>query len=153
MNNDPSNRTLIERAKKKNKTDSVQLPELGYTPANLRALRKFYELTQKEVAQLTDSSVRSIQNWQADPETSSHRAMPIQKWRELLSLLGISKPEYSPFCLRRLRLIYNLTQEDVAQLMETPLRTIQCWEIEADLSSHRPMPLSKWYDLLNLLGH
>lgn len=68
----------------------MNLPEAGYTPANLRALLKQAGLTQMQAAALLDppASSRSINNWCADTDNANHRDMPLVKWRELLQLLS-----------------------------------------------------------------
>lgn len=90
--NNAEKKHLSDRISERNNQADPFLPELGYTPANLRFLRKFYHLTQKELAHLTQSALRSVQNWEAEPEiSSSHRAMPLDKWRLLLNELDIKE--------------------------------------------------------------
>lgn len=61
--------------------------ELGYTPANLKALRQKHGLTQQAVADITETSLTTAQRWEASPELSSYANMPHTKWRRLLQYL------------------------------------------------------------------
>lgn len=61
--------------------------ELGYTPANLKALRQEYGLTQQAVADITETSLSTAQRWEASPELSSSASMPHSKWLMLLQYL------------------------------------------------------------------
>ena len=61
--------------------------QLGYTPRNLRSIRKKYGLTQQAVADLLDVTISALQRWEADIDLKSHADMPIRKWFELLSKL------------------------------------------------------------------
>ena len=54
--------------------------ELGYTPANLKALRKQYGLTQQLVADITGVSLATAQRWEANPKQKSYASMPHQQW-------------------------------------------------------------------------
>lgn len=58
--------------------------ELGYTPANLKALRQKYGLTQQRVADITESTLKTAQKWEASPSMSSYANMPHIKWLKLL---------------------------------------------------------------------
>ena len=58
--------------------------ELGYTPANLKALRQEYGLTQQNVADITQSTLKTAQKWEASPSMSSYANMPHTKWLKLL---------------------------------------------------------------------
>lgn len=58
--------------------------ELGYTPENLKALRKMYGLTQRNVADITESTLKTAQKWEASPSMSSYANMPHTKWLKLL---------------------------------------------------------------------
>lgn len=58
--------------------------ELGYTPNNLKALRRRYELTQQQVADITGSTIKTAQKWEASPSMSSFANMPHTKWLKLL---------------------------------------------------------------------
>lgn len=62
-------------------------PELGYTPANLKALRRRYGLTQQQVADITKSTLKNAQKWEASPSMSSFANMPYTKWLKLLEHL------------------------------------------------------------------
>lgn len=58
--------------------------ELGYTPANLKALRQEYRLTQQRVADITGVTIVTAQKWEASPSMSSYANMPHTKWIKLL---------------------------------------------------------------------
>jgi DNA-binding transcriptional regulator YiaG len=61
--------------------------ELGYTPANLKALRQEYGLTHQNVADITQSTLKTAQKWEASPSMSSYANMPHTKWLKLLEYL------------------------------------------------------------------
>lgn len=65
----------------------IESPELGYTPANLRAVREKYGLTQTQVAEIV--GVRSyiqVGRWEIETDSPARRAdMPLEKWRILLA--------------------------------------------------------------------
>lgn len=61
--------------------------ELGYTPTNLKALRQEYGLTQQNVADITQSTLKTAQKWEASPSMSSYANMPHTKWLKLLEYL------------------------------------------------------------------
>lgn len=61
--------------------------ELGYTPNNLKALRREYGLTQQNVADITESKLKTAQKWEASPSMSSFANMPYTKWLKLLEYL------------------------------------------------------------------
>ncbi len=61
--------------------------ELGYTPNNLKALRREYRLTQQNVADITESTLKTAQKWEASPNLKSYANMPHTKWRRLLQYL------------------------------------------------------------------
>ena len=61
--------------------------ELGYTPANLKALRQEYGLTQQAVADITETSLTTAQRWEASPALSSYANMPHTNWLRLLKYL------------------------------------------------------------------
>lgn len=58
--------------------------ELGYTPQNLKKLRKIHNLTQTQVGEITDTALRTVQNWEADVDAKDHSGMPHRKWVALL---------------------------------------------------------------------
>lgn len=58
--------------------------ELGYTPANLKALRRKYGLTQQNVADITESKLKTAQKWEASPSMISYANMSHTKWLKLL---------------------------------------------------------------------
>ena len=61
--------------------------ELGYTPANLKALRQRYGLTQQNVADITETKLKTAQKWETSPSMSSYANMPHTKWLKLLEYL------------------------------------------------------------------
>lgn len=61
--------------------------ELGYTPANLKALRQRHGLTQQNVADITASTLKTAQKWETSPSMSSYANMPHTKWLKLLEYL------------------------------------------------------------------
>lgn len=61
--------------------------ELGYTPANLKALRQQYGLTQQNVADITASTLKTAQKWETSPNLKSYANMPHTKWLKLLEYL------------------------------------------------------------------
>lgn len=65
----------------------IDAPELGYTPANLKALRQQYGLTQQNVADITESTLKTAQKWETSPSMSSYANMPHTKWLKLLEYL------------------------------------------------------------------
>ena len=65
----------------------IENAELGYTPANLKALRQQHGLTQQNVADITESKLKTAQKWEASPSMSSYANMPHTKWLKLLEYL------------------------------------------------------------------
>ncbi len=49
----------------------------------LRALMKKHELTQREVAELACVSIKTVESWLADAESSNHRNMPARNMRAI----------------------------------------------------------------------
>ena len=62
-------------------------PEFGYTPNNLKALRREHGLTQQNVADITESKLKTAQKWETSPSMSSYANMPHTKWLKLLEYL------------------------------------------------------------------
>lgn len=62
-------------------------PEFGYTPNNLKALRREHGLTQQNVADITESKLKTAQKWETSPNMSSFANMPHTKWLKLLEYL------------------------------------------------------------------
>lgn len=54
--------------------------EIGYTPKNLKLLREQYSLTQSDVGKITQTALRTVQNWEAGVDTKDHAGMPHRKW-------------------------------------------------------------------------
>lgn len=65
----------------------IDAAELGYTPANLKRLRQQYGLTQQQVADITESTLKTAQKWEASPSMSSFANMPYTKWLKILKYL------------------------------------------------------------------
>lgn len=65
----------------------IDNPELGYTPANLKALRQKNDLTQQATADLLKVNISAFQRWEADINLKSHTDMPLKKWVELIAKL------------------------------------------------------------------
>lgn len=65
----------------------IENAELGYTPANLKSLRQQHGLTQQNVADITESKLKTAQKWEASPSMSSFANMPHTKWLKLLEYL------------------------------------------------------------------
>lgn len=65
----------------------IEQMELGYTPANLKALRQQHGLTQQQVADITESTLKTAQKWETSPSMSSFANMPHTKWLKLLGYL------------------------------------------------------------------
>lgn len=61
--------------------------EFGYTPANLKALRQQYGLTQQNVADITQTKLKTAQKWEASPSMTSFANMPHTKWLKLLEYI------------------------------------------------------------------
>ncbi len=66
----------------------IDSPELGYTPNNLKALRKMYGLTQQKVADITGVALSTAQRWEANPKQKSYASMPHKDWVELLEYVN-----------------------------------------------------------------
>lgn len=62
----------------------IENAELGYTPANLKALRRRYGLTQQQVADITESTLKNAQKWEASQSMRSFTNMSHTKWLKLL---------------------------------------------------------------------
>ncbi len=65
----------------------VNLPDPGYTPANLRTLLKHAGLTQQAAADMIGVDGRTVRKWVADIGNASHRDMPLHQWLKLLDAL------------------------------------------------------------------
>lgn len=67
----------------------IENAEFGYTPNNLKALRQKHGLTQQAVADITETSLKTAQRWEASPNQSSFANMPHTKWLKLLEYAKI----------------------------------------------------------------
>lgn len=66
----------------------VTLPELGYTPANLKALREQANLTQRQVADITNTvNYATVVRWETDVGGKNHADMPQYKWQMLIKAI------------------------------------------------------------------
>ena len=72
----------------------IDLPELGYTPANLRSLREQCGLTRRKVADITNTvNYATIVRWETDVGAKNHADMPQYKWQMLIESIAIkTKP-------------------------------------------------------------
>lgn len=69
--------------------ERIALPELGYTPKNLQAIKQIFGLTSERVAEIVGVTTRTAQRWEKEPDgTYQHSNMPVDKWRELLHFLS-----------------------------------------------------------------
>jgi DNA-binding transcriptional regulator YiaG len=66
----------------------IENAELGYTPNNLKSLRKKHGLTQQNVADITESTLKNAQKWETSPNLKSYANMPHTKWLKLLEYVG-----------------------------------------------------------------
>ena len=65
-----------------------EVPEIGYTPANLKALRKKFGLTQARVAEITETkTIYSVRRWEAPLDAKNRADMPLAKWLRLLKYI------------------------------------------------------------------
>lgn len=72
-----------------NKINPSQL-ELGYSPNNLRYLRRSFGLTQKDVAMITGGrDYKAAGRWEAPIGSMEHADMPYAKWQMLKEYLKI----------------------------------------------------------------
>lgn len=62
----------------------IDNPEFGYTPANLKAVRQKYGLTQNQVADITGATLSTAQKWEAAMSLKTHADMPHTRWLILL---------------------------------------------------------------------
>ena len=62
----------------------MNLPETGYTPANLRAILEQRGLTREDVARLLDVKIRAVHRWCVDTDNPNHRDMSLTHWRRLI---------------------------------------------------------------------
>lgn len=58
---------------------------------------------------------------------------------------------YTPANLKTLRQQHGLTQQNVAVITESALKTVQKWETNPSMSSFANMPHTKWLKLLDYL--
>ena len=65
----------------------IDNPELGYTPENLKRLRKKYGITQQRMAELLDTNISTARRWETSIDRTSHATMPYVKWVEFISIL------------------------------------------------------------------
>jgi putative transcriptional regulator len=65
----------------------IDEPEFGYTPENLKRLRKKYSITQQRMAELLDTNISTARRWETSIDRTSHATMPYVKWVEFISIL------------------------------------------------------------------
>ena len=65
----------------------------------------------------------------------------------------IDAPEfgYTPENLKRLRQKYGITQQRMAELLDTNISTARRWETLIDRTSHATMPYVKWAEFISIL--
>lgn len=74
----------------------IENAELGYTPSNLKALRQKYELTQKQVAGITEAALQTVQRWEMTTDRKSYINMPHTKWQQLLQYVKNNQSTIQP---------------------------------------------------------
>lgn len=74
----------------------IENAELGYTPANLKALRQKYELTQKQIAGITEAALQTVQRWEMETDRKSYINMPHTKWQQLLQYITDNQSTIQP---------------------------------------------------------
>ena len=144
-------------------------PELGYTPSNLKRLRKHYKLTRRRLAKAANTSFAMIPRWEASVLLSYSFSMPHKKWvwllerglqqecgipitpEEIEAVLSPAELGYTPNNLRALREQYGLTQFQVSQLLDCSFRTVARWEARAGSKQQSDMSHMMWLRLLSAL--
>lgn len=65
----------------------------------------------------------------------------------------IDAPEfgYTPENLKRLRQKYGITQQQMAELLDTNISTARRWETSIERTSHATMPYMKWVEFISIL--
>ena len=58
---------------------------------------------------------------------------------------------YTPDNLKRLRQKHGITQQRMAELLDTNISTARRWETPINKVSHATMPYVKWVELLSIL--
>ena len=58
---------------------------------------------------------------------------------------------YTPENLKRLRQKYGITQQRMAELLDTNISTARRWETSIDRTSHATMPYVKWVEFISIL--
>lgn len=75
---------------------TLRLPEIGYTPKNLKALLHQAGLKREDCAELLDIHLRQVHRWCVDVERDSHQDMPLARWHELIEKIDFEvEPETS----------------------------------------------------------
>lgn len=59
---------------------------------------------------------------------------------------------YTPSNLKKLRHRYGITQQQLADLLNTTISTVQRWETSSERKSHATMPHIKWVELFKILN-
>lgn len=70
--------------------------EIGYTPFNLKAMRKSLGKTQGEIAELLKVSLVTVQRWEMESEKNSHVGMPHRKWIEFMEYVRENLSDSAP---------------------------------------------------------
>lgn len=58
---------------------------------------------------------------------------------------------YTPENLKRLRQKYGITQQRMAELLDTNISTARRWETSINRASHATMPYIKWVEFISIL--
>lgn len=67
----------------------IENMEFGYTPSNLKALRKKYNLTQQMTAEIVGvKNWQNITRWETSADKKNHANMPHEKWLALLDYVN-----------------------------------------------------------------
>lgn len=67
----------------------IENMEFGYTPSNLKALRKKYNLTQQMTAEIVGvKNWQNITRWETSADKKNHANMPYEKWLILLNYVN-----------------------------------------------------------------
>jgi hypothetical protein len=70
------------------------MPDLKYSPDNLKNLIKGAGLTRRQVADMTGFPYYTLKNWCLPIESKGNNRMPDQKWEELCKCIGVFLQEH-----------------------------------------------------------
>jgi DNA-binding XRE family transcriptional regulator len=66
----------------------ISFPEIGYTPANLRALLSSAGLTQQQAGKLLGVTTRTVAGWVVSVDERGHHDMPLRLWLQLMQTVA-----------------------------------------------------------------